>query len=795
MNEDSESLMQKLQAEIDRLNVEILHLRSLLGEKSLVTIAENPNENNEDSSINHRSPPEEKIELFRTLFRGRNDVYPKRWVSVDGSKSGYSPVFDTSKGFQIPKEQREYFPMTDAVIHSHLTGKEVIGVYPMLKDEACLFLAADFDKTTWRKDCLSFLEACDHFNIPASLECSRSANGGHVWIFFEAPVSAYLARQLGVILLTRAMEQSPGMGLDSYDRLFPSQDSIPKGGFGNLIALPLQKEARELNGSVFLGRDFEPYQDQWAYLSSIRRVSGQTIQEVVDQEKSLGNLLGIKIGADSSLNKPWKLRPSESFCSAPLMGQQPSSITVVRSNKLFVEKENLTPSLRNRIIRLAAFPNPQFYQAQALKFSTFNIPRLVHRAEDFAQHIALPRCCLDDLSTLCKSHDITIKLDDLRSKGSPLETKFKGELRSEQIKAVTKVLKHNEGLICAATAFGKTVVAAHLIAKRKVNTLIIVHRKQLLEQWIKRLSEFLDIDPESIGRIGGGKNKPTGMIDVAIMQSLNRKGEVNDIVANYGHIILDECHHLSASSFSQVLGEVKAKYLLGLTATPERKDGHHPIIFMYCGAIRYKMSAKAQSKLRPFRYIVNVIPTSVRFNPMVEKPPIHEIYELLQKHNARNQQIVSDVLKAVKEKRSPLILTERTEHLQVLFEMLENKIDNLIVLKGGLGKKQHAEIDINLQRNQEEETRVILATGRYIGEGFDDSRLDTLFLAMPISWKGTLQQYAGRLHRLHEGKEDVQIYDYVDYDSPMLKMMFSRRSKSYKAMGYEIHQDSDSYLL
>ncbi|MFT5633518.1 MAG: superfamily II DNA or RNA helicase [Rubritalea sp.] len=790
-----EILIKKLQSENARLEAENLRLKNAMSDETPLTLKHINVDISKNSGVTNHSSPEEKIALFRSLFRGRSDVYPRRWISVDGTRSGYSPVFDTSKGFNIPKEQKVYLPLTDEIIHDHLTGKHVIGVYPMLKDETCLFLAADFDKKSWKNDCLAFLKACDSFGIQASLECSRSGNGGHIWIFFQSPVTSYLARRLGALLLTRAMEESPDMGLDSYDRLFPSQDTMPKGGFGNLIALPLQKEARDRHGSIFLDRNLEPYQDQWAYLSSIPRLSADVLKDIIERESSSGSLLGIKLGADERLNKPWELKPSEIFCSAPLIGQLPTSIKAIRSNKLFIEKEGLNPSLQNRIVRLAAFPNPQFYQAQAMKFSTFNIPRLVHRAESFPQHIALPRCCLGDLLTLCKAHNIELEIEDLRTVGKPLDVRFRGELRTEQKKASAKILRHEEGLICAATAFGKTVVAAHLIAKRQVNTLIIVHRKQLLEQWIERLTSFLDLPSGSIGRIGGGKNKPTGLIDVAIMQSLNRKGKVNDVVADYGHVIIDECHHLSATSFSQVLGEIKAKYILGLTATPERKDGHHPIIFMYCGGIRYRMSAMAQSKLRPFRYRVYAVATGTRFDPMAEKPPIHEIYQQLQHSEVRNRQIIGDVLKALEEKRSPLILTERTEHLKILSGLLEGKVDNLIVLRGGMGKKQHVKIDAQLKDTSEDESRVILATGRYIGEGFDDSRLDTLFLAMPISWKGTLQQYAGRLHRLHEGKEEVRIYDYVDHDSPMLKTMFSRRVKGYKTMGYEIQQDNESYLL
>ena len=399
--------------------------------------------------------PEQKITLFKELFHGREDVYPVRWENQQG-KAGYSPVYDRSAGL-VPKEDRKYLPLTDDVIRAHLMGEVTAGVYPLLLDDTCWFLAADFDKKTWKDDCLSFLESCDELSIPASLECSRSGNGGHVWIFFDAPIRANLARCLGSLILTHAMESRPELGLDSYDRFFPSQDTLPKGGFGNLIALPLQKHPRQHGRSVFLDRDLRPYKDQWAYLSSIKKVSNRQAEVIVDKAESMGDLFGIrrKLELSEGNEAPWELKPSENFCTDPIAGELPDAIRVIRSNLLYIEKAGLPSALVNRIIRLAAFHNPEFYRAQAMRFSTFGKPRLIHCAEEISKYIALPRGDYQDLKTLCHAHHIEVHVEDKRFEGVALNTSFLGELRKDQKKTVRAIMKHDEGVICAATAFGE----------------------------------------------------------------------------------------------------------------------------------------------------------------------------------------------------------------------------------------------------------------------------------------------------------------------------------------------------
>ncbi len=682
--------------------------------------------------------------------------------------------------------------MTDQVIHDHLTGKLTAGVYPLLTDETCWFLAADFDKTTWQDDVRAFLQTCADWNIPAALERSRSGRGGHVWIFFDAPLPAGLARKLGAAILTRTMERRHQLGLDSYDRFFPSQDTMPKGGFGNLIALPLQQLPRSHGNSVFLAADFNPHPDQWSFLSSVRRMSFSEIETLVRDAERSDEIIGVRrsVTDDDSNEDPWTLPPSRKKKDQPIPGPLPSSVKIVHSNLIYVEKEGLPSALLNRLHRLAAFQNPEFYRAQAMRLSTFGKPRVIRCAEEFPKHIALPRGCLDEVTAFFKSHNVVVQLEDQRFVGSPIEVKFQGQLRPEQLAAADAMLASDDGILCATTAFGKTVIAAWLIAARKVNTLVLVHRRQLLDQWRERLAAFLNLPIKSIGQIGGGRRRASGMIDVAVIQSLNRKQVVDDLVANYGHVIVDECHHISAVSFEQVLRQVKARYITGLTATPQRKDGHHPIIVMQCGPIRHRVDARAQALARPFNHFVIPRPTNFRLPPSTEKPEMHELYAALADNKARNDLICVDLMRSVKAGRSPILLTERTSQVDEFASRLTGLVKHIVVLKGGMGAKQRHAIAEQLTTIPDGEERVLLATGRYIGEGFDDARLDTLFLAMPISWRGTLQQYVGRLHRLHDSKREVIVYDYVDGCVPVFSAMYSKRVRGYEAVGYKI-QDGD----
>jgi superfamily II DNA or RNA helicase len=744
-------------------------------------------------TVHNYSTPGEKIALFRTLFRGREDVYPIRWVSKTG-KSGYSPACGNEWSFVCKKPQikcpdcshREFLPITDEVIFNHLDAKinRTIGVYPMLPDETCWFLAFDFDKQNWKQDASAVMDTCQELQIPAALERSRSGNGGHIWIFFNQPIEASLARKFGCALLSKTMENRYQLGLDSYDRLFPNQDTLPRGGFGNLIALPMQGGPRKEANSVFIDGDFIPYEDQWSFLSGLGRMSLSQVENKLHQITNNSNLLNVGFWEEEAEeDRPWEIQKI-AFDQDEKAMTLPSEMHIILSNMIYIEKSGLSNSAINRIKQLASFQNPDFYKTQAMRLPTYGKPRVIGCAEDFSKHIALPRGCLQLVLNLFKKHGVECSITDERNQGLYVEVQFTGQLSILQDAAARSILVHETGILSATTAFGKTVVAASIISSRKVNTLVLVHRRELMDQWKERLSTFLNLNTKDIGVIGGGKEKRTGIIDIAVIQSLNNKGQIKDYLTEYGQIIVDECHHVSAFSFEQVLKKANAKYVVGLTATPTRQDGQQPIVLMQCGPIRTRIDAKSQALTRGFVHKVLPRYTSFQLPTQTLKPSIQSIYQLIVDDENRNEMIFDDLLKCLEQGRSPILLAERTAHVEYFEKKLEKFAKNVIVLRGGMGKKQRESIRQQIARLPDTEERVFIATGKLIGEGFDDARLDTLFLVHPISWKGSLQQYAGRLHRSHANKQEVQIYDYVDIGVPLLMSMYKKRIKGYRAMGY-----------
>jgi len=747
--------------------------------------------------VTGRSTPGEKIALFRALFAGREDVFPMRWENARTGRAGYAPACGNEWRPRVCGKPRvkcgacpnqAFLPVTDEVIEGHLRGRHTIGVYPIRADDTCRFLAADFDRKTWRRDAEAFLGACRSKRIPAALERSRSGDGGHVWILFDNPVPASVARRLGAHLLTEAMERHPDIGFGSYDRFFPSQDTVPTGGFGNLIALPLQGGPRRNGNSLFLADDFRPHRDQWAFLSSLRRLSPAQVTAVADEAGRRGRVIGLRLPVEDRDEEPWTAPPSRRLPLPEIAGAVPERIEAVLGDQVYIPRDGLPSGLVNRLIRLAAFQNPAFYSAQAMRRSTFGIPRIVACAELPSHHIALPRGCRAAMESILDELGIRVEVRDVRNPGTPVETAFVGQLTPEQRTAADALLRHDNGVLAAATGFGKTVVAASVIASRRTSTLVLVHRLQLMDQWLAQLAAFLDLPAASIGQIGGGRRKPRGLVDVGVIQSLVRNREVDDIVAGYGHLVVDECHHLPAVSFEAVARRAKAQYVLGLSATVTRRDGHHPIIFMQCGGVRYRATARAQARRRPFHHRAILRPTAFRLPADIdtERPSIQQVYGALAADGARNGLILDDARAALEAGRSPILLPERREHARRLAESLAESTRNVLVLRGGMRTRERRALMQRLEEIPETEERVLVATGRYIGEGFDDARLDTLFLTMPFSWRGTLAQYVGRLHRLHPEKREVRVHDYLDEQVPMLRRMSEKRVAGYRNLGYSV---------
>ena len=764
----------------------------------------------ERASIDNHSPPEKKIALLRSLFRGREDLYARRFESRTTGKTGYAPACGNEwvRGIcEKPRVKcadcahRKFLPANDEAIRRHLTGADdggapfVMGVYPMLEDETCWFLAIDFDKADWQSDATAFLKTCRSSEVPAALERSRSGNGGHAWIFFTRPVPCRIARQFGSFLITETMQRRPDLGFDSYDRLFPNQDTMPRGGFGNLIALPLQKAARENGNSVFLDEDFRVVEDQWKFLDGMERIAPETVREWVERAEKKHGILGVRRFFDDDEEafalEPWAAPPSRKGALPKLPKCAAKTLRVVLGDGLYIEKEGLHPALRNQLLRLAAFQNPEFYKAQAMRLSTYDKPRVVHCAEDGEHFVVLPRGCLDSLLDVLKRLRIEPRIEDQRNEGEALDVNFNGTLRPDQERAAADLIAHDIGVLAATTAFGKTVLAAWLIAERGVNTLVLVHRQQLMEQWVERLSSFLNFPEKEIGRLGGGRKKLRGKIDVALIQSLVRKGEVDDHIADYGQIIVDECHHISARSFELAVSRAKAKYIVGLSATVVRKDGHHPIIFMQCGPVRHRVAAAEQARKSNVPRTVIVRPTP--FGDFAEAgaggdfhTEFRVLCEMLTEHRGRNEMICADIAEAVRDGRSPLVLTERNNHLATLLDMLEERNIPTFFLQGGMKKKALRETLDAIAEETGTQHRAIIATGKFVGEGFDEARLDTLFLTMPVSWRGTIAQYAGRLHRTHAAKKEIRIFDYADLDIPMFARMFEKRRSGYESIGYTV---------
>lgn len=736
--------------------------------------------------------PHRKLALFTSLFRGRADVFPQRWEKSDGSRSGWAPRCANEWKPGVCEKPRvkcgtcpnqAFVAPGERELLGHLQGRDVMGVYPLLADDTCRLLAIDLDGRSWREDVTAIREVCSELDVDPAVERSRSGEGAHVWFFFAEPVPAALARRFGLMVLTDAMARCRTLDMASYDRLFPSQDTLPKGGFGNLIALPLQHEARRHGNTLFLDRQLEPYEDQWAYLDSLHRIAPERLQARVSKGERDDGVLAMRGDADGE-RAPW--RPARPLASRLTVAPLPDVVTATLAQCLYVEREMLPAALLDALRRLASFSNPEFLKRQRQRFSTALTPRVIRCFEENDRFLVLPRGCREPMMELLEGLGIRLELTDARGGGQALSPRFTGELTPAQARGAKDMLAHDVGVLCAPPGSGKTVIATRLIAARASSTLVLVHRKPLLEQWIARLGEFLDCDDEAIGTIGGGRSKATGLLDVAMVQSLARHDTLEQFLTGYGHLVVDECHHVPAVTTERVLKAAPSRYVTGLTATPQRRDGHHPIIEMQCGPVRHTIdqsSAHAAHSLK-----LRVVRRETSFDPttLPTDAGIQEVYGALASDERRTELIAHDAVELLSEGRSPIVLTERREHLDRLVARLADRVPALISLHGDMPAATRRAAVEQLAAPSAGSPRLILATGRYIGEGFDDPQLDALLLAMPIAWKGTVVQYAGRLHRAHPGKREAVVYDYVDAELPLLRRMFAKRLKAYRALGYEL---------
>lgn len=759
---------------------------------------------------------------FFAMFWGREDVFAKR------AKNGnYYPQCNNRWNTVCPKQKGEKQYCEDCAYRSwtklkpenlinHLIGyredgADVVGVYPLLPDGTCRFLVFDFDNhekdsekndfanedETWRDEVDALRLICKQNGIDALVERSRSGRGAHVWILFRKPVSAATARNFGFLLLDKGAATINIKSFRYYDRMYPSQDVA--NSIGNLVALPLQGRALINGNSAFVDENWNAYPDQWAKLFHTKKISQEEIEQFI--AKWQGELFFRNGRQNYKQNrlKPWKRH--EDFYASDVTG----TFHIVLADGIYIDALNLKPRLQNQIRCMAAFDNPIFYKNKRLGYSNYYNFSTVYLGMDIDGYIKIPRGLLENVIAECKKSKIPYDITDDREKGHPLRISFKGELRVQQDLAAQRLLTFNNGILSAATAFGKTVVCSYLIAERKVNTLILLESTDLIPQWEDELNRFLVIDEEPpeyktktgrikkrtsvIGTLKGGKDTMTGIIDIAMIGSLYKKGAFHERLNSYGMVIMDECHHAASTTAQKILKKVNARYVYGVSATPMRSDNLEKINYMLLGPIRHKYTAMERTVEQGIDHFV--IPRYTRLiNTTDDKENINVAYALVSSSKVRNEQILEDIRKCVEQGRTPVILTRYKEHAKFLYDNIREHADYVFLLYGDNSAKENAEIRAKLKQVPDDKSLILVATGQKIGEGFDYPRLDTLMLAAPVSFAGRLEQYVGRLNRDYDGKKDVIVYDYIDSHIQKFNNMYLKRLRTYKKIGFRVMTDT-----
>lgn len=831
------SNVKDLELKIQHLEKENEYLKSLLHEAGISF--ENNSVTKETYEINQgqRIIPKTNItpgdaNNFFSMFWGRMDVYSQRTIVQSTGAKNYYPqcykIWKTGCPKKIDKSKRcsecsnpAFIPLGKEQIIRHLKGEledgtDVIGIYPLLPDDTCRFIVFDFDNhekgadkndfanddDLWKEEVNSLREICVINGIDSLVERSRSGRGAHLWIFFQQKINACLARKFGTALLMKGAEGVNLKSFQFYDRMLPMQDHMPKGGFGNLIALPLQGRALESGNSAFVDEHWNAYPKQWEILMSKNKLSREFIEDKIKEWRLHSTIESVSMDEirEKTDGKPWERKTD--FYVEDVKGQ----MHITLADAIYVNTSNLKPRMQNQIRELAAFSNPIFFKNQAMGLSNYDNARFIYMGKDIDGFIIIPRGLLGSLIDGCEKSKIKFEINDERFVGRSIDVHFNGELKEAQVIAAETLEKHDSGILNAATAFGKTVVCCNIIARKRVNTLILLQSSALMEQWEKALKEFLVINEEppeyktpsgrikvrksNIGKLQGAHDSTTGIIDIAMVGSLCKKGQFHDRLKGYGMVILDECHHAASETIIDVLQEVRAKYVYGVTATPARSDGLEKINYMLLGPIRYKFTSKERAKEQGISHLV--YPRFTRaIAPRFGNDKMHpnEAYEIVRDNSDRDNIIISDVKQCIDNGRTPVVLSRYVDHSQKLYDRLQGAAAHIFLLSGANSKREHKQILMQMSEVKPNESMILVATGGLVGEGFDFPRLDTLIMATPVAWKSVVEQYAGRLNRDYEGKQEVIIYDYVDSHISMFDRMYYKRLRAYRQIGYDIYSN------